>query len=126
MEERRDESSPSHQGSSSATCWPSELAERVKSLSFESQGEALIRDSPRSVEQDGSPGQRASQHLWDTGMLSEPIPNGFYSVVPVSDLSIFQIFLFLRLWYCHLERYIFLLGRCSFLCDFFFCSRTRE
>lgn len=91
MEERRDdESSPSKHGSSSASsCWPSELAERVKSLSVESQGEALIRDSPRSVEQDVSPGQRASQHLWDTGMLSEPIPNGFYSVVPVSDWSIF-------------------------------------
>ncbi|CAH2059968.1 unnamed protein product [Thlaspi arvense] len=75
MEERRDESSTSQQDSS-------ELAERVKSLSFEPQGEALVRESPRSVEQDVSPGQRASQHLWDTGMLCEPIPNGFYSVVP--------------------------------------------
>ncbi|XP_020883094.1 serine/threonine-protein kinase EDR1 isoform X2 [Arabidopsis lyrata subsp. lyrata] len=75
MEERRDdESSPTHQGS--------ELVERVKLLSFESQGDALSKDSPTSVEQDCSPGQRASQHLWDTGILSEPIPNGFYSVVP--------------------------------------------
>uniref|UniRef100_A0A1J3FIW8 non-specific serine/threonine protein kinase n=1 Tax=Noccaea caerulescens TaxID=107243 RepID=A0A1J3FIW8_NOCCA len=84
MEERRDESSSSQQASSStsATCWPSELAERVKSLSLEPQGEGLVRESPRSVEQDVSPGQRASQHLWDTGMLCEPIPNGFYSVVP--------------------------------------------
>uniref|UniRef100_M4E220 non-specific serine/threonine protein kinase n=1 Tax=Brassica campestris TaxID=3711 RepID=M4E220_BRACM len=70
MEERRDES------------LSSELAERVKLLSVESQGEGLIRESPRSVEQDVSPGQRASQLLWDTGMLCEPIPNGFYSVVP--------------------------------------------
>lgn len=65
----------------------SELAERVKSLSVESQGDGLmmIRESPRSVEHDVvSPGQRASQLLWDTGMLCEPIPNGFYSVVPVS------------------------------------------
>ncbi|KAJ4907350.1 Protein kinase superfamily protein [Raphanus sativus] len=61
----------------------SELAERVKLLSVESQGEGLSRESPpRSVEQDVSPGQRASQLLWDTGMLCEPIPNGFYSVVP--------------------------------------------
>ncbi|KAL0844096.1 hypothetical protein Bca101_017342 [Brassica carinata] len=75
MDEKRDESSTSHQGSV-------ELAERVKSLSVESQGEGLIRESPRSVEQDVSPGQRASQLLWDTGMLCEPIPNGFYSVVP--------------------------------------------
>ncbi|KAJ4903320.1 Protein kinase superfamily protein [Raphanus sativus] len=63
----------------------SELAERVKSLSVESQGDGLmmIRESPRSVEHDVvSPGQRASQLLWDTGMLCEPIPNGFYSVVP--------------------------------------------
>ncbi|KAF8108732.1 hypothetical protein N665_0104s0055 [Sinapis alba] len=65
MKEKRDESS--------------ELAERVKSLSVESQGDGLISESPK---QDVSPGQRASQHLWDTGMLSEPIPNGFYSVVP--------------------------------------------
>lgn len=95
MEERRDESSSTQQGSSSnATYWPSELAERVKSLSFGSQGEALSKESPRSVDQDGSPGQRASQLLWDTGMLSEPIPNGFYSVVPVSDMSVFRIFSF--------------------------------
>ena len=70
MKEKRDESS--------------ELAERVKSLSVESPGDGLIRESPRSVEQDVSPGQRAAQLLWDTGMLCEPIPNGFYSVVPVS------------------------------------------
>ncbi|RID66748.1 hypothetical protein BRARA_D01866 [Brassica rapa] len=68
MKEKRDESS--------------ELAERVKSLSIESPGDGLIRESPRSVEQDVSPGQRAAQLLWDTGMLCEPIPNGFYSVVP--------------------------------------------
>lgn len=74
MEERGDES------------LSSELAERVKLLSVESQGEGLSRESPpRSVEQDVSPGQRASQLLWDTGMLCEPIPNGFYSVVPVSS-----------------------------------------
>lgn len=29
----------------------------------------------------------ASQILWSTGMLSESIPNGFYSVVPVSTLT---------------------------------------
>lgn len=28
--------------------------------------------------------QTASQIFWKTGTLSEPIPNGFYSVVPVS------------------------------------------
>lgn len=72
MEERRDES------------LSSELAERVKLLSVQSQGDGLSRESPRSVEQDVSPGQRASQLLWDTGMLCEPISNGFYSVVPVS------------------------------------------
>ncbi|CAH8282542.1 unnamed protein product [Eruca vesicaria subsp. sativa] len=71
MEEKRDESSTS-----------SELAERVKSLSFNSQGEGLVRESPRNGEQEVSPGQRAAQHLWDTGMLCDPIPNGFYSVVP--------------------------------------------
>ncbi|KAF3579321.1 hypothetical protein DY000_02034904 [Brassica cretica] len=68
MKEKRDESS--------------ELAERVKSLSVESPGDGLIRESPRSVDQEVSPGQKAAQHLWDTGMLCEPIPNGFYSVVP--------------------------------------------
>ncbi|KAL0740738.1 hypothetical protein Bca4012_082251 [Brassica carinata] len=71
MKEKRDDES-------------TELAERVKSLSVESQGDGLmIRESPRCVEHDAvSPGQRASQLLWDTGMLCEPIPNGFYSVVP--------------------------------------------
>ncbi|KAH0854692.1 hypothetical protein HID58_057778 [Brassica napus] len=60
MEERRDES------------LSSELAERVKLLSVQSQGDGLSRESPRSVEQDVSPGQRASQLLWDTGMLVNP------------------------------------------------------
>ena len=32
----------------------------------------------------GLPSNSASNILWTTGSLSEPIPNGFYSVIPVS------------------------------------------
>ena len=43
---------------------------------------------------DSSPNSRevdhafcASQALWSTGSLSSPIPNGFYSIIPVSGFS---------------------------------------
>ncbi|XP_010522101.1 PREDICTED: serine/threonine-protein kinase EDR1 isoform X2 [Tarenaya hassleriana] len=87
MEERRDDAGPSEQGSASSTWWPSDIVERFDSVSFESQGESLSKETSRNAEQDGSPAHRASQNLWDSGVLSEPIPNGFYSVTPDKRLK---------------------------------------
>ncbi|KAK4577793.1 hypothetical protein RGQ29_028065 [Quercus rubra] len=86
MEETRGDSGPAEQGPSNTSWWPSDFMEKFESVSLGSQEETLSnKESPRSSEEGGLSPQRASQILWRTGMLSEPIPNGFYSVIPVSD-----------------------------------------
>lgn len=84
MEDTRDDAGPAEQGPSNASWWPSDFIERFGSASLGSQEETLSNtDSPRSLDQDVFSPQKASQVLWQTGMLFEPIPNGFYSVIPV-------------------------------------------
>lgn len=83
MEETRDDAGPAEQGSPT-TWWPSDFMEKFRSVSLVSQEEFLSnKNSNRNTEQDELSSQTASQILWSTGMLSEPIPNGFYSVIPV-------------------------------------------
>lgn len=90
MEETRDDAGPAEQGPSNASWWSSDFMERFGSVSLGSQEETISNtESPRSFEEDRLSPQRASQILWRTGMLSEPIPNGFYSVIPVSLKSNF-------------------------------------
>jgi hypothetical protein len=85
MEETRDDAGPAEQGPSNASWWSSDFMERFGSVSLFSQEETISNtESPRSFEEDRLSPQRASQILWRTGMLFEPIPNGFYSVIPVS------------------------------------------
>ncbi|XP_010525061.1 PREDICTED: serine/threonine-protein kinase EDR1 [Tarenaya hassleriana] len=87
MEEMRDDTVPSGRGSSNATLWPSAFVEKFGSISLGSKEETLTsKDSPRNHGQDGFSPSRASHVLWSTGMLSEPIPNCFYSVVPYKSL----------------------------------------
>lgn len=84
MEETRDDAGPAEQGSPVTTWWPSDFIERFGSVSLVSQEEILSnKNSNINTEQDELSSQTASQILWSTGMLSEPIPNGFYSVIPV-------------------------------------------
>ncbi|OMO89018.1 Armadillo repeat-containing protein 3 and Serine/threonine-protein kinase CTR1, partial [Corchorus capsularis] len=88
MEETRDEAGPPEQGPSNATWWSSDFIEKFGSVSLGSHEESLSnRESPRNFGQDGLSSQTASQILWSTGMLSEPIPNGFYSVIPDKRLK---------------------------------------
>ncbi|KAL4353931.1 hypothetical protein GQ457_06G015400 [Hibiscus cannabinus] len=83
MEETRDDAGPAEQGPSNATWWSSDLFEKFGSVSLGSQEESFSHgESPKTFEQDGLSSRTASQVLWSTGMLSEPIPNGFYSVIP--------------------------------------------
>ncbi|GKV17157.1 hypothetical protein SLEP1_g27693 [Rubroshorea leprosula] len=77
MEELQDDTVPGGRGPSAATWWHSDFVEKFGSVSLGSNEESL---SSKEY-QDGLPSQTASQILWSTGMLSEPIPNGFYSVV---------------------------------------------
>lgn len=84
MEEARDELGTSEQGPSSNTWWPSELIDKFESVSLDSKKETLThRRSMSSSTYDRflSQSQSASQILWRTGVLSEPIPNGFYSII---------------------------------------------
>lgn len=84
MEDTRDDAGPAEQGPPNASWWPSDFMERFGSVSLVSQEETLSNtDSPRSLDQDVFSSQKASQVLWQTGMLFEPIPNGFYSLIPV-------------------------------------------
>lgn len=84
MEDTRDDAGPAEQGPPNASWWPSDFMERFGSVSLGSQEETLSNmDSPRSLDQDVFSSQKTSQVLWQTGMLFEPIPNGFYSLIPV-------------------------------------------
>lgn len=84
MEETREDVGPAEHGPSSVSWWPSDFVERLGSVSLGSQDETLDnKGSPKHSDQDVLSPQKASQILWHTGMLSEPIPNGFYSVIPV-------------------------------------------
>lgn len=88
MEERGDEVGPSEQRSPGAACWPSDFVEKFGSVSLDSKEENLRNKEPSENEiHDRLPCQTASQILWKTGTLSDPIPNGFYSVVAVSTIK---------------------------------------
>lgn len=84
MEETRNDAESVEQGPSNATWWTQDFMEKFGSVSLSSQEETLSnKESPRNSEQDGLSSQTESQTLWRTGMLCEPIPNGFYSIIPV-------------------------------------------
>ncbi|CAK7348141.1 unnamed protein product [Dovyalis caffra] len=88
MEETRDDSGPAEQGPSNSVWWGSEYIEKFASVSLLSQDDILSnKESPKNYEEDGLSSQTASQVLWSTGMLSEQIPNGFYSVIPDKKLK---------------------------------------
>lgn len=68
--------------------WPSDLLEKLQSVSLVSQEENLSsKGSSSNHEVDVLASWKASQTLWATGKLSEPIPNGFYSVIPERRLK---------------------------------------
>lgn len=94
MEERRererdDAAGPTHQdqGPSTSTCCHShsDFVEKFGSVSLDSNQHSL--SAQQHFEHHALSSQTASQILWTTGMLSEPIPNGFYSVIPDKRLK---------------------------------------
>lgn len=85
MDEVQADSGQSEAGPSNSTWWPLELMENLQSLSLDSQQRAMnVREFGVNVEQTETSPQTASQVLWSTGILCGPIPNGFYSIIPVS------------------------------------------
>ncbi|XP_057548004.1 serine/threonine-protein kinase EDR1-like isoform X5 [Amaranthus tricolor] len=86
MEETHDDTGQAEQGPSSSTWWASDFVENFGSVSLNSQEDNLsCKETIRHSE--GDEPSTASQILWSTGVLSEPIPNGFYSVVPDQKLK---------------------------------------
>lgn len=86
MEETREDAGTTEQGPSNVNVswWPSDFVEKFGSVALDSQDETVNnKGSLRLSDEDVLSPLKASQILWRTGMLSEPIPNGFYSVIPV-------------------------------------------
>lgn len=93
MEDLRDEAGPSEQRPSSTNCWPADFIEKFGSASLNSKNDSL---SGKQLISDNAYGdyssQTASQILWSTEMLSEPIPDGFYSVIHVRTETKFLLY----------------------------------
>ena len=103
MEDSRDEAGPSEQSHSSTNCWPADFIEKFGSASLNSSNNSssdkqLISENVY----DNYSSQTASQILWSTGMLSGPIPDGFYSVIHVRTVTklLLYICLFVYMCYC--------------------------
>lgn len=84
MEETKDDTRLVDSPVRNAQWWPSGLIEKLRAISLASSDETSSSKSKGQLDF-GSPGFHiASQTLWDTGKLAEPIPDGFYFVYPVS------------------------------------------
>ncbi|CAL0303843.1 unnamed protein product [Lupinus luteus] len=88
MEDTQEDAGPSEQKPSNMSLWPSNFVERLGSVSLDSRDEILkYKESSKHSNHDVMSPRKASEILWHTGMLSEPIPNGFYSVIPEKRLK---------------------------------------
>ncbi|KAG8386801.1 hypothetical protein BUALT_Bualt03G0186600 [Buddleja alternifolia] len=88
MDDTRDDAGPSDQRFPSDAWWPSDFVEKLGSASLDSKDKTMRNKEFNDKEKyDRSSYNTASQILWSTGMLSEPIPNGFYSIVPDKKLK---------------------------------------
>lgn len=86
--------------------WPSDYVEKFGSVSLYGKEEIMRNREPTEREYDRLSSRTASQILWKTGTLSEPIPNGFYSVVPVSTetYNFFVLLLVSRHSFCLIKN----------------------
>ena len=73
-----------------ASLWPTDFMEKLQSVSLSPREETLSDRGPVcDVGKAELSSQSASQVLWSTGTLSSPIPNGFYSIIPVRRIFLF-------------------------------------
>lgn len=85
MEETTDDTRLAEGPVHNAQWWQSGLIDKLRKISLASPDETSSSKSKGQLDC-GSPAfHLASQTLWDTGKLAEPIPDGFYFVYPVSD-----------------------------------------
>ncbi|XP_022898729.1 serine/threonine-protein kinase EDR1-like isoform X2 [Olea europaea var. sylvestris] len=82
MEEKNDDMGLDRPPPNALWC-QSGLIEKLQLISLSSSEETSNSNGLRTEQDLGSSAfQRASQTLWDTGKLAEPIPDGFYFVTP--------------------------------------------
>lgn len=87
MEPAKDDPEPMEPGLSNDPWWPSSFMARLRTVSMFSSEESLnSKESISGKNDEVLASYTASQTLWATGKLSEPIPNGFYSIVLVSSM----------------------------------------
>ncbi|KAG5517056.1 hypothetical protein RHGRI_037715 [Rhododendron griersonianum] len=90
MEPAQDDPEPMEPGLSNDPWWPSSFMARLRTVSLFSSEESLnSKESISGKSDEVLASYTASQTLWATGKLSEPIPNGFYSIVLESGLKDF-------------------------------------
>lgn len=83
MEDVQENARQNEQGYPSTLPTPSEI-NKNKHVPVISQNKSKNNGVPSNGDNRVEhPTQNATQILWTTGTLSEPIPNGFYSVAPV-------------------------------------------
>ncbi|KAI3456149.1 hypothetical protein Pfo_012812 [Paulownia fortunei] len=83
MEDTKDDTRLVEAPGNNTQWWPSGLIEKLRSISLVSSDETSSSKGSRDQHDFGSLAfQIASQTLWDTGKLAEPIPDGFYFVNP--------------------------------------------
>nr|GLL45860.1 serine/threonine-protein kinase EDR1-like isoform X2 [Ipomoea trifida]GMD87733.1 serine/threonine-protein kinase EDR1-like isoform X1 [Ipomoea batatas] len=83
MEEPRDDTGPTEASNSDAPWWPADFMEKLQSVSVVSSAEtSTSKGNTNKHELESSAPERALRILWETGELAEPIPDGFYFVIP--------------------------------------------
>ncbi|KAL9146225.1 hypothetical protein ABFS82_13G096300 [Erythranthe guttata] len=84
MEETKDVSRLVEAPDHNTQWWPSGLIDKLRSIALVSSDESSSSKGPKGQHEFGTSlaFQIASQTLWDTGKLAEPIPDGFYFVNP--------------------------------------------
>nr|GLL34675.1 serine/threonine-protein kinase EDR1-like isoform X1 [Ipomoea trifida] len=88
MDDMREEAGPAQDQRPPTCWWPSNSVDTFGSVSLDAKDETQRNEVLTDSEvYDSVLCQTASQILWKTGMLSEPIPNGFYSVIPERRLK---------------------------------------
>ncbi|KAJ4904120.1 Mitogen activated protein kinase kinase kinase-related [Raphanus sativus] len=90
-EDTKTDDVPSESESPSPTLRPLEVLQEPSLVSAGlHEKSSSSEELQRNIVRDGLPCYRASNILWSTGSFSEPIPNGFYSVILDDRFNLFE------------------------------------
>lgn len=83
MEKTENDTGPAEALPPDSPWWPPDISDKLQLItlvSSEDKANSTVLSS--KPEPEGLASKRASQILWDTGELAEPIPDGFYFIIP--------------------------------------------